>query len=155
MFSHLISSCVTQPCPPPIALRMTTAWAKERRRAAAGRAPQILHKYYNSPLHLQSALCLSGDTVIIAYLDSLCVTGIAVQRSSTNNTVHFHLLSNWVRGVFRCQNKFCLSSWNGECLWYTSTSQYFVLVVHFGSVEMEQIFHGSGLIFLFVTWRSH
>lgn len=73
MFSHLISFCVTQPCPPPIALRTTVEWAKERRRAAAGRAPQIFHKYYNSPLDLQSALCLSGDTVIIAYLDSLCV----------------------------------------------------------------------------------
>lgn len=100
MFSHLISSCVTQPCPPHITLRATMA--KRRHKAAAGRAPQILHKYYNSPLHLQSAVCLSGDTVISAYLDSLCVTGITVQRSSTNNTVHFHLLSNWVRGVLSC-----------------------------------------------------
>lgn len=71
MFSHLISSCVTQACPPHIALRATMA--KERRRAAAGRAPQILHEYYNRPLHLQSAVCLSGDTVISAYLHSLCV----------------------------------------------------------------------------------
>lgn len=92
MFSHLISFCVTLPCPLHIALR--TTMAKERRRAAAGRAPQILHKYYNRPLHLQSAVCLSGDTVISAYLDSLCVTGIAVQKSSMNITVHFHPLSN-------------------------------------------------------------